>query len=123
VFRAFASWRHAHASKGGDKLHSILALEERESHLHPQAQRSLFSHIKAITGQRIVRTHSPYFAGQAQLEDLRLFIKKDGVTTAAPLDLSELTKVDDKRKLQDCVLESRGDILFARAAVLFEGQT
>ena len=28
VFRAFASWRHAHANKGGDKVHSLLALEE-----------------------------------------------------------------------------------------------
>jgi putative ATP-dependent endonuclease of OLD family len=69
VFRAFASWRHAQAVKGGDKVHSILTLEEPESHLHPQAQRSLFSHIKAITGQRVVSTHSPYFAGQAQLDE------------------------------------------------------
>jgi putative ATP-dependent endonuclease of OLD family len=123
VFRAFASWRNANATKGGDKVHSILALEEPESHLHPQAQRSLFSHIKAITGQRVVSTHSPYFAGQAQLDELRLFIKRDGNTTASRLDLSALTKADDKRKLQDTVIESRGDILFARAIVLFEGQT
>lgn len=123
VFRAFASWRRAHAIEGGDKVHSVLALEEPESHLHPQAQRSLFSHIKAITGQRVVSTHSPYFAGQAQLEDLRLFIKKGGDTTARRLDLSELVKPDDRRKLQDTVIESRGDILFARAVVLFEGQT
>lgn len=123
VFRAFASWRHAQATKGGDKVHSILALEEPESHLHPQAQRSLFAHIKTIPGQRVVSTHSPYFAGQAQLEDLRLFIKKGGDTTATRLDLSELEKPDDKRKLQDTVIDSRGDILFARAVVLFEGQT
>lgn len=123
VFRAFASWRHAHATSGGDMVHSILALEEPESHLHPQAQRSLFSHIKAIAGQRIVSTHSPYFAGQAQLEDLRLFIKKGGDTNTSKLDLSQLTKVDDKRKVQESVIESRGDILFAQALVLFEGQT
>ena len=123
VFRAFASWRHAHATKGGDKVHSILALEEPESHLHPQAQRSLFSHIKAITGQRVVSTHSPYFAGQAQIDDLRLFIKKGGDTVSTRLDLSELQKTDDKRKLQDSVIESRGDILFSRAVLLFEGQT
>lgn len=123
VFRAFVSWRHAHATKGGDKVHSILALEEPESHLHPQAQRSLFGHIKAIAGQRVVSTHSPYFAGQAQLEDLRLFIKKGGDTVASKLDLSKLSKADDKRKIQESVIESRGDILFARALVLFEGQT
>lgn len=123
VFRAFASWRHAHTTSEGDKVHSILALEEPESHLHPQAQRSLFGHIKAIAGQRVVSTHSPYFAGQAQLDDLRLFIKKDGDTIASKLDLSQLTKPDDKRKVQESVINSRGDILFARALVLFEGQT
>ena len=123
VFRAFASWRNMNAKKGGDQVHSILALEEPESHLHPQAQRSLFSHIKNISGQRVVSTHSPYFAGQAQLEDLRLFIKKGGDTVVTELNLSELEKEDDKRKLQDSVIESRGDILFARVVVLFEGQT
>ncbi|MBU3548093.1 ATP-dependent endonuclease [Polynucleobacter sp. P1-05-14] len=123
VFKAFASWRHAQATKGGDKVHTILALEEPESHLHPQAQRSLFKHIKGIAGQRIVSTHSPYFAGQAQLEDLRLFIKKGGDTVVSKLDLTQLEKIDDKRKLEECVIESRGDILFAQALVLFEGQT
>jgi putative ATP-dependent endonuclease of OLD family len=122
VFRAFVSWRHARATSDGDKVHSILALEEPESHLHPQAQRSLFSHIKAIAGQRVVSTHSPYFAGQAQLEDLRLFIKKGGDTVVSKLDLSKLSP-DDKRKVQESVIDSRGDILFARALVLFEGQT
>ena len=123
VFRAFASWRHAKATSGGDKVHSVLALEEPESHLHPQAQRSLFTHIKAIAGQRIVSTHSPYFAGQAQLEDLRLFIKKGGETVSTKLELSQLSKADDRRKVQESVIDSRGDILFARALVLFEGQT
>lgn len=123
VFRAFTAWRGDVAADNGDKLHSVLALEEPESHLHPQAQRSLFAHIKKIKGQRVVSTHSPYFAGQAQLEDLRLFIKRAGDTSARKLDLSKLEKADDIRKLQETVIESRGDILFARAVVLFEGQT
>lgn len=123
VFRAFASWQQAKATSGGDEVHSVLALEEPESHLHPQAQRSIFGHIKAIPGQRIVSTHSPYFAGQAQLEDLRLFIKRGGETITKKLDLSRITNPDDKRKIQDSVIESRGDILFANALILFEGQT
>lgn len=122
VFRAFAAWRNKQAIEGGSKVHSILALEEPESHLHPQGQRSLFAHIRQITGQRIVSTHSPYFAGQAQLEDLRLLIKRNGETIATKLDLSTL-KLDERRKLQDTVIDSRGDLLFARAVVFFEGQT
>ena len=122
VFRAFAAWRNKQATEGGDKIHSMLALEEPESHLHPQAQRSLFAHIKAITGQRVVSTHSPYFAGQAQLEDLRLFLKTNGDTKVTKLDLNGLHK-EDVRKLQETVIDTRGDILFSRSVVLFEGQT
>ncbi len=122
VFRAYAAWRSKQAKEGGDKIHSMLALEEPESHLHPQAQRSLFAHIKAITGQRVVSTHSPYFAGQAQIEDLRLFLKTHGDTKVTSLDLSGLHQ-DDVRKLQETVIDTRGDILFSRAVVLFEGQT
>lgn len=123
VFRAYASWRSDQAAKEGDHIHSLLALEEPEAHLHPQAQRSLFTHIKTIPGQRIVSTHSPYFAGQAHLNELRLFSKQGGDTTVTQLDLSQLPKADDIRKLQQTVVESRGDLLFARAVVLFEGQT
>jgi len=122
VFRAYAAWRNAQAIQGGDKIHSMLGLEEPESHLHPQAQRSLFAHIKEISGQRVVSTHSPYFAGQARLEDLRLFRKAGGDTRVTKLDLTGLDK-DDVRKLQETVIDTRGDILFSRAVVLFEGQT
>jgi putative ATP-dependent endonuclease of OLD family len=122
VFRAYASWRNKQTTDGGNSLHSILALEEPESHLHPQAQRSLFSHIRQVTGQRIVSTHSPYFAGQASLEDLRLFLKTNGETVVSMLNTGAL-KPDEVRKLQDTVIATRGDILFSRGVVLFEGQT
>jgi len=123
VFRAYVSWKNKQTTQGGDKVHSVLALEEPESHLHPQAQRSLFARIKEIPGQRIVSTHSPYFAGQARLEDLRLFIKRAGDTIVAKLDLSSLTDPNDVRKLQETVIDTRGDLLFAHSLVFFEGQT
>ncbi|HHA2573029.1 ATP-dependent nuclease [Stenotrophomonas lactitubi] len=123
VFRAYASWRHKKATSGGDRVHSILGLEEPESHLHPQAQRSLFGHIKQIPGQRIVSTHSPYLAGQAQLGELRLFIKRGGDTAVTKIDVAALKDANDVRKLQETVIDTRGDILFSRAVVLFEGQT
>lgn len=122
VFRAFASWRNRQSAEAGEHIHSLLALEEPESHLHPQAQRSLFSQVKSIPGQRIVSTHSPYFAGQAGLADLRLFIRTGGDSTVSRLDLSKLN-ADDVRKLRHGVVNTRGDILFARAAVFFEGET
>lgn len=122
VFHAFTSWKYSQTKKEGHAIHTMLALEEPESHLHPQAQRSLFAQIKAIPGQRIVSTHSPYFAGQAELEQLRLFQKEGDYSTITQLDASRLTE-DDRRKLEQTVVLTRGDIFFARALVLFEGQT
>ena len=122
VFRAFASWKANQAADAGDHVHSVLALEEPEAHLHPQAQRSFFAQVKSIPGQRVVSTHSPYFAGQAGLDDLRLFIRSGGETTVTRLEVSELDK-DDQRKLRHGVVGTRGDLLFSRAVVFFEGET
>lgn len=122
VFRAFTSWKSKQAEAAGDHVHSVLALEEPEAHLHPQAQRSFFSQVKSIPGQRIVSTHSPYFAGQAGLSDLRLFVRSGGETTVSHLELSAL-RPDEIRKLRHSVVNTRGDLLFARATVFFEGET
>jgi putative ATP-dependent endonuclease of OLD family len=50
----------------------VLALEEPETHLHPQASRTLFRHIEALPGQKIVSTHSPYFLQHVPFRDLRV---------------------------------------------------
>ena len=50
----------------------VLALEEPETHLHPQAARTLWAHVDALPGQTIVTTHSPYFVQRVPFRDLRL---------------------------------------------------
>ena len=50
----------------------ILALEEPEAHLHPQAVRTLWTHINALPGQKIVTSHSPFFVQNVPFRDLRL---------------------------------------------------
>jgi putative ATP-dependent endonuclease of OLD family len=122
VFRAFVSWKRAKSAQANERLHPFLALEEPEAHLHPHAQRAVFTQIKSIPGQRIVSTHSPYFAGQAKLEQLRIFTKLAGTTKVGELDLTGLNG-DERRRLEREVTSSRGDILFAKALVLFEGET
>jgi putative ATP-dependent endonuclease of OLD family len=122
VFRAFASWRQGRADEGGDEVHTLLAVEEPEAHLHPQAQKALFAQIRDIPGQRIVSTHSPYFVAQSRLEDLRLLTKTKSDTTVTQLDLANVTP-DERRKLDREVMATRGDLLFSRALILFEGET
>jgi len=50
----------------------VLALEEPETHLHPQAARTLWKHIRILTGQKCITTHSPFFVQHVPFRDLRL---------------------------------------------------
>ena len=56
---------------------AILAIEEPEGHLHPQAIRALWEQIRNINAQIIVSTHSPYLVENAQLQSLRL-LRRNG---------------------------------------------
>jgi len=59
---------------------------------------------------------------QSRLEDLRLMIKSKSDTKISQLDLTKLNS-DERRKLDREVMASRGDLLFSRALILFEGET
>jgi putative ATP-dependent endonuclease of OLD family len=120
IFRAYIDWRQRDQAQG--TLHPMLGLEEPEAHLHPQAQRALFEQIEKISGQRIVSTHSPYIASQAKVSAFRHFRKEDSSTVVLQFDITELSK-EDLRKIDREVMNTRGDLLYAKAIVLFEGET
>ena len=50
----------------------VLVLEEPETHLHPQAARSLWKHVHQLPGQKVVTTHSPYFVQHVPFRNLRM---------------------------------------------------
>ena len=122
VFQAFASWRARQATQEHNAVHTFLALEEPEAHLHPHAQRALYSQVKAMPAQVVVSTHSSYFASQASLGQLRLFLKDGGASKACSLDTSKLSR-DEMQKLENRIMMTRGDLLFCSAMLLFEGET
>lgn len=119
TFRAYSDWRQKNA---GGNVHSFLALEEPEAHLHPQAQRAIFQQIATIPGQRIISTHSPYVVSRADIGNFRHFRKVGSATLVTRLDTSGW-KQDDIRKINRMVLNTRGELLFARVLVFFEGET
>lgn len=52
---------------------AILALEEPESHLHPQATRAIAKSLNALSSQKILSSHSTYFIQEIPLSKIRFF--------------------------------------------------
>lgn len=122
LFRAYMSWKMSR--RKSEVLHPFLAIEEPETHLYPHAQRALYGQIESIPGQRIVSTHSPYICAQADIRTFIHFAKDGNQTRVSRFDgngagLNE----EDLRRINREVMNTRGDLLFSRFIVLFEGET
>lgn len=88
LFRAFVE--NALLGNLPGETEAVLTLEEPESHLHPQACRSLWKAVSALPGQKLVTTHSPYFVQNVPFRDLIILRRsEDGpVSAALPVKLS-----------------------------------
>lgn len=123
LFRAYMAWRQQ--NQPTEALLPFVAIEEPEAHLHPQAQRALFQHLKRLPGQRLISTHSPYVCAQADIGSFVHFFKDGNETTVTrfhhpgdpTLDKEALRAIDRR------VMNTRGELLFSRCVVLFEGET
>lgn len=89
----------------------VLALEEPETHLHPQAARSLWSHVKALGGQKIVATHSPYFLQFVPFRDIRVVRESARGTIVSALQRDCRVKMADEPKILEIV--ERNPTIFA----------
>ncbi len=124
TFRAFVEWKAKRSSHIA--LHPFVAIEEPEAHLQPQAQRAVFTHLEQLPGQWLATTHSPYVCSQADLRDCRVFFKANGESSVRRFEIHEDPQgnwQEELRMLRRHVMNTRGDMLFSRVLVLFEGET
>ena len=113
------------AENSADKaFYPILAIEEPEAHLHPNAQKKLYTQISEIAGQKIISTHSSYIAASAKLNQIRNFYKEENNIVSGFVDTSLLSSDgEDERKIRRQVINARGEIFFSKAIIFFEGET
>lgn len=100
----------------------IVALEEPEAHLHPNAVRALWKTIVDIDGQKLVATHSGDLLSEVDVHAIRRLYKKDGQVLVGAIHKGLL----DERQLQKFdyfVRRTRGELFFARVWLLVEGET
>lgn len=121
TLKSFINQLAAHAEKESTVFFPLLAIEEPEAHLHPNAQKKLFRQIDTIAGQKIISTHSPYIAATAELKQIRSFYKNEQVFCGR-IKLGDLN-AEDVRKINRQVISSRGEIFFSKLIVFFEGET
>lgn len=122
TLKAFIALLQENAAREQSPYFPILAIEEPEAHLHPNAKKKLYSQIKDIPGQKIISTHSPYIAACAELEEIRGFYRGDNDLYCGSIDMSQLEN-EEIRKIRRQVINTRGEIFFSKAVILFEGET
>ena len=114
LFQAFVE--HLPADLYEEASEPVLALEEPETHLHPQAVRTLWGHIQALRGQKIVTTHSPYFVQHVPFRDLRLVRLTAGGTEVRSLPASFSASIPSLDGLDGVVERSDGLLTYEKAA-------
>lgn len=100
----------------------MLTMEEPEAHLHPQAQRQLYSEISKFNGQKMISTHSPSILAQANIGDVIHISKHEGVTSAKNFNIEQYN-AEELKRIEREVINTRGELLFSNAVVLCEGVT
>lgn len=94
----------------------LLQLEEPETHLHPQAIKSLCAAILRISGQKLVTTHSPHFVQGVPFRDLRMVRLDANGTSVAWLPTAFHTKIPHIPGLDPVVKQHKGLLAYDKTA-------
>jgi len=122
TLKAFISHNKSLSDTEAKPFFPIIAIEEPEAHLHPNAQKKLYKQISEIPGQKIISTHSQFIAASANLDEVIGLYKKNNIIEWGNISVSDLS-TEELRKIRQKVINTRGEVFFSKALVLFEGET
>jgi putative ATP-dependent endonuclease of the OLD family len=122
TLKSFITLLSNNSEREASPFFPILALEEPEAHLHPNAQKKLYQQINPIKGQKIISTHSPYISASAELNQIRSFYKGGDDVVCGKIITADLGP-EDIRKIKRQVVNTRGEIFFSKLLIFFEGET
>ncbi len=105
----------------------LFAIEEPEIYLHPHATRVLLNELENIArnNQVLFTTHSSEFVNRVPLDQVFVVRRQTkGSLTPSIIQQPALTHISKEElvKVQRYLREDRSDMLFAKAALLVEGQ-
>jgi len=101
---------------------AVLAIEEPEAHLHPQAQRTLVKRIRDLPNQVIITTHSVHVADAAELTEIVVLRRRGGQSLPKYLRMDMLTD-RERRYLERVRRDTGSEFLFAKCVILVEGDS
>lgn len=99
----------------------IFAAEEPEAHLHPNAQKTIYTQIKEIKGQVIVSTHSSYISSMTNINNIRALKNTSNGVIAKSMATS--FSGGSNNDFENKITSQHGEILFSNAVILCEGVT
>jgi putative ATP-dependent endonuclease of OLD family len=85
-----------------------------ETHLHPQAARTLWSHVSNLPGQKVITTYSPYFVQHLPFRDLRLIRLGNDGTEVSFLPTSFSANIPYVQAVDPLVANSAGLLTYDR---------